>query len=175
MVQAIYSFTMGGPWNRGLATNTTNASFDAWATETSIPVSSATEIVIPTEINNGKIANMVEIMPFGIGAAETFSIRVSAWNPSATADQYVGRPIVVLATQLGLITGSGTLSLLKAADLIADTLTLTSGDTQAKIISPVDDTAASCLFDPTGSPLIRVEFAMNAGATSGNILWRMVS
>ncbi|KKM90315.1 hypothetical protein LCGC14_1239930 [marine sediment metagenome] len=172
MVQPIYSFTAGGPWNKILDANSTATSFATWATIANM-VATATGI-IDVSINNRKKPNMVEALFFGTDAAdETFNVRIGAFDPSSDETHHIGRQIAVLAATLGAAIGLAS-SLVDENQFFADTLDFTSGDPLARIISPGDDTVASFMFDARGAEFIRFEFDRVLAAEC-NGLWRYVS
>lgn len=176
MTQAVYSFTTRTPWKRVLTTNSTNDSaFTAKDATLTAPVESQTTGIFSTQIVSAKKANLVHAVLFGSDAAnELFVARFTGWSLCDDGVTWLPITLVELTCTIGAPKGVATGEIV-ATDLVCDTLVLLSGDSQAKIISPADNTGnASVLFDPMGCDFIELDTDRSTAA-SGNALYSLVS
>lgn len=99
-------------------------------------------------------------------------MRVWGWTAFGSTPLYVPRLLLDVACLTGNInSGLG----LVATTYLADTITLTYGDSSAVIISPANDVAGSVKLDVCGSRWIQFDFTDGAGVLSMNALWWPVS
>lgn len=176
MTQANYSFTTRTAWKRVLLTNSTNdTAFAAKDATLTAPTDSQTDGIFSTKIVNAKRANMVHAILFGSDAAnEVFVARFTGWSRCDDGVTWIPITLVELTCTIGAPKGVATGEIV-VADLVCDTLVLLSGDSQAKIISPADNTGnASVLFDPMGCEFIELDIDRSTAA-SGNALFSLVS
>lgn len=176
MTLPVYSFTTRTAWKRVLTTNSTNdtalAAKDATLTA---PTESQSTGYFSTQISSARKANMIHAILFGSDAAnEVFVARFTGWSLCDDKVTYVPITLIELTCTLGAPKGIAGGEIV-VADLVCDTLVLLSGDSQAKIISPADNTGnASVLFDPMGCDFIQFEIDRSTAA-SGNALYSLVS
>lgn len=117
-------------------------------------------------------SRFIQIVPFGTnGNDDTFNMRVWGWsNTNDTIPVYVPQLIAQLAVVLGNISGAA----IAADTYMADTITLTYGDSTSPIIAPANDLTASIILHNRGCRYIEFDWDL-AGAQEGtgmNAFWR---
>lgn len=103
----------------------------------------------------------VLITPFGTDAAnETFDMRVVGWSYSSDG---VWIPFIMI--QVAVVLGAAAVSGL-TNHFLADTITFTAGDDEAKIISPANDTVAHLLLHTRGFKELDYDFDLGTAAAA---------
>lgn len=155
--------TFAEDFTKLLDTNATNASFSSKVPTTTKPSGDG---VLEVEKNN----NLLVVL-FGTDAAnETFDARIIAWSKVATL--WVPTPVVTVSCTLSTVTGvSG--ATVTNSNFFVDTISLSSGDSDTKLVSPANNTIGYVLLDVVGAELAEIQFDMT-GAASANALTRRI-
>lgn len=119
-----------------------------------------------------KTSRFLQIIPYGTnGDNDTFNMRVWGWDKTDDATAvYIPQLLAQLAVVLGSIDGAA----IAANTYMADTITLTYGDSTSPIISPANDLSASIILHVRGCRFIEFDWDL-AGAQEGtgmNAFWR---
>ncbi len=123
------------------------------------------------------VQSFIGIIPYATAANNvTFNMRVWGWKrfsiltDAQTPYLYVPRLLLDVACTAGNIAAG-----LEATSFLADTITLTKGDSTALLISNANDTVASIKLDIFGSNWIEFDLNTNSSATAMNALWWLQS
>lgn len=182
-----YPSTRIGHFQKLLAANATADSYTSRTVTTTRPASAANVGII--DLNPGPNYNLVQVpttlklVYFGTDTAnQTLTSRVYGWNKVSTGNavkEWYAQLLAEFAITLGASTGAAGRSVV-AADLFADTITVTTGvaDQGVRIISNGADQTALALVEIPGCELLEIQF--NVGPTtetavSANALWALAT
>lgn len=168
---------------KAFGTSPTSASYTAKAPTTTKPTTAATSLTsgfhdISEDGASRIVQSFIGIIPYATAANNvTFNMRVWGWKRWATSSAnapwlYIPRLLLDVACTAGNIAGTSSLD---TNSFLADTITLTLGDSTALLVSPVNDLGASIKLDVFGSQFIEFDFNTNSSATAMNALWWPVS
>ena len=103
----------------------------------------------------------VVLVPFGTDAAnEAFDMKVVGWSYSSDG-VWIPFTLLTVAVVLGSAAVSGLTN-----HFLADTITYTAGDDEAKIISPANDTVAHVLLHTRGFKKLEYDFDLGTAAAA---------
>lgn len=161
--------------NRVLTSNSTQTGgFAALAPTTTKPtVGPATGVYDLTQFQAGLGApRYCRLIGFGKNAADlTFSVRVVGW--SLLGSLWVPYTMAEIVCTLGALTGVSGSTDLSSTELLADTMSITTGTsgTDLSVISPADNTVAHALLDLKGARLLQFQINRGGSATEANALF----
>ncbi len=172
-------------FRRARTTSATSTSFTAKVPTSTEPTHSAAsgiydlyddDLGVSTQLC-GKIPRYLLLMPFGTdGDNDTFSMRVWSWVQVTSGSGDHGFWVPQCLAEIAVVLGNISFSISSTTHLMADTLTLTKGDTSSPIINNANDTPACIMLDLKGARKIEFDFDL-AGAQEGvamNCYWRAV-
>lgn len=126
----------------------------------------------------GLVPKFMQLVPYLTDANnESMGVRVYGWSRTTgvgSTTLWIPQLLVDLVVTAGNIAAGTEIG---ANHFIADTITLNKGDSQASIISPANDTPASCLFHMRGCEIIEFDFNVDTSLTDGaaaNCFWRVM-
>lgn len=167
------------PLRKAVSTNSTSTGFTAKIPTTTAKATSLSAGVYDLldrslGLHQGNLASrFLHLQPFGTdGADDTFNMRVWGWDVTTDAIP-VYSPILI--AQIAVVLGSISGTAIAANTVMADTLTLTYGDSSSPIISPASDVSASIILHTRGCRYIEFDWDL-AGAQEGvsmNAFWRV--
>lgn len=167
------------PFRRALTTDSTSTAFTAKIPKTTEPVTSLASGVYDLldgtlGLHLGQAASrFLELVPFGTNANNnTFNMRVWGWSKFVAATPLY---IPTLLLELNIVLGSIDASAIAASTFLADTITISKGDTNAPVISPGNDTPASIAVHTRGCRYLEFDWDLAGAseATSMNAFWRL--
>lgn len=161
-------------WQKILSANSTSANYPSRVPTVTKPTGSGV-----FEITNqlGWAPDELEFIFFGTDAAnETLKAMLLGWERVADGTLWLPNPLWEVTATLGTQTGVAASDILNT-DLIADTITLTTGYTAGQGIilnSPANDRMANIKSELRGYSLFEVIFDRNSSSASANGAWRML-
>lgn len=162
---SFFLYTPTNPYVLARSSNSTNASFSAVTPATS--KSADDEGVVRSPPNH------VVVLPFGTDANdEAFDCRLIGWRSLSTQGSlypiHLGTVTATLSSSLTSLSGetpNGT------SDLLADTLTASSGSSNLDIVEGVtDQVPAHALVDARGCELVELLFALDTAASANALV-----
>ena len=169
------------PLRRALTTSSTSGSFGSGQIPTvTEPTGEGKFDLLSAKMGVGTDPNLprfIQIIPWGTDANnETHNLRLWGWskvNPPGTAAAsvlYIPQLLLEIAYTLGNISGTA----IEPGAFLADTITITYGDTDAPEISTAADLPGSILCHLRGCQYIEFDFKIGTGAAA-NCYWRAMN
>lgn len=166
-------------WQRINTTGTAGAAFASRTATTTKPTSTTGIAVIDlaTLFGRVEIGNFVEVQPIvGDADAETAHFRVWAWNKLSVSGVSTWVPRLLVHFVATATTASAEAVDAATTPKFCDTISVSYGDLNAQVISPVNDVLASLIVHARGAELLSFEWSAAAGTgANANLLWRMVN
>lgn len=148
-----------------VSANSTSGSFTAKA-----PVATAPSGTGVHALDVPEVPQYVVLAPFGTNANNgAFNMRLWGWIKVDTSDLWIPYKLLELAVTLGNIDASE----IGTDHFMADTISITNGDSDAPLINPADDTGATILVHHRGAQYMEFDFDLTTAAAA-NCYWSLM-
>ena len=123
---------------------------------------------------SGRVPDRVLLIPFGGNDSnDVMNLRLWGWSRNVGSTLWVPTLLAELQATLGAITATA----IAASMLLADTITVTYGDTNEKTLgvsvsSPANDVPGNALVHLRGCEYIEFDFKLGVGGDAMNCYWR---
>jgi hypothetical protein len=160
------------PLRRALTTNSTAVSFQTLIPTVTEPSGAGIFDLFSAANGDGFepfVPRYLDVIPFGTdGNNDLHNMRVWGWSQVGVSALYIPVLLAEVAFTLGNISGAA----IGTNHFMADTITLTYGDSNAPIITNAADLPAHFLIHMRGSRYIQFDFKIDTGGVAANCYWR---
>jgi len=161
------------PLRRALVTNSTANSWQTLIPQTTEPSGAGIFDLFSAANGDGFepfIPRYLQAIPFGTdGQNDLHNMRVWGWSQVGPQQALY---IPILLAEVAFTLGNIDAAAVGASHYLADTITLTYGDSNAPIITTAADLPASFLLHMRGSRYIQFDFKIDTGGVAANCFWR---